>query len=216
VVAVVAELVEDDAAVVDEVAAVLVVVVDSLPPELSSSQPAPARTTARTAIRRMSDLITPILARPGTLRAACGFGKDDGPSLPNSLEMDNRRPSHNAVNARSARGLAAIVRRARGWTCDVRAVALDDQTGKLHVPLLAKLHRSSSDRVAAGELVVNRVEEFVVEGAARRRWFELDGLAYEPVTRRVSIRSDGRSQLALTVEELDVTLRIRPQTRLHS
>jgi hypothetical protein len=131
--------------------------------------------------------------------------------------MDNRRPSHNAVNARSARGLAAIVRRARGWTCDVRFVALDDQSGRLHIPLLAKVdRRSSTDRVAAGELVVNLVEEFVIEGATRRRWFELDGLAYEPATRRVSIRSDGRSQFALTVEELDVTLRIRPQTRLHS
>lgn len=131
--------------------------------------------------------------------------------------MDNRRPSHNALNARSARGLAAIVRRARGWTCDVRFVALDDQSGRLHVPLLAKVERrSSTDRDAAGELVVNRVEEFVVEGSARRRWFELDGLAYEPASRRVSIRSDGRTQFALTVEELDVILRIRPQTRLHS
>lgn len=130
--------------------------------------------------------------------------------------MDNRRPSRNAVNARSVRGLTAIVRRAHGWTCDVREVALDDQSGKLHVPLFARVHRTSTDRIAAGELVVNRVEEFVVEGAVRRRWFELDGLAYEPATRRVSIRSDGRSQFALTVEELDVTLRIRPQTRLHS
>jgi len=131
--------------------------------------------------------------------------------------MENRRPSHNAVNARSVRGLTAIVRRARGWTCDVRAVALDDQSGKLHVPLLAKVdRRSSTGRVAAGDLIVSRVEEFVVEGASRRRWFELDGLAYEPATRRVSIASGGRSQFALTVEELDVTLRIRPQTRLHS
>ena len=131
--------------------------------------------------------------------------------------MDNRRPSHNAVNARSARRLAAIVRRARGWTCDVRSVALDDQSGKLHVPLLAKVdRRSPTERVPAGELVVNLVEEFVVEGATRRRWFELDGVAYEPATRRLSIRSDGRSQFALTVEKLDVTLRIRPQTRLHS
>jgi hypothetical protein len=131
--------------------------------------------------------------------------------------MDNRRPSHNAVNARSPRGLTAIVRRARGWTCDVRGVALDDQSGKLHVPLLTKVDRRSSIvRVAAGELIVSRVEEFQVEGATRRRWFELDGLAYEPRTRRVLIGSDGRSQFALTVEELDVTLRIRPQPRLHS
>jgi len=100
----------------------------------------------------------------------------------------------------------------------VRAVALDDQSGKLHVPLLAKVDRRSpkAGAVAAGELIVRRVEEFQVEGDARRRWFELDGLAYEPATRRVSIGSNGRSQFALTVEELDVTLRIRPQTRLHS
>jgi hypothetical protein len=176
-----------------------------------------------------SDFIVTILAHPvrsaedpwnsasAALRAACAFRKDDSPWLPNSLEMDNRRPSHNVVNARSARGLSAIVRRARGWTCDVRAVALDDQSGKLHIPLLAKVDRRSSGvRIAAGELIVKRVEEFLVEGAARRRWFELDGLAYEPTTRRISIRSDGRSQFAVTVEELDVTLRIRPQTRLHS
>jgi hypothetical protein len=131
--------------------------------------------------------------------------------------MDKRRPSHNAVNARSPRGLSAIVRRARGWTCDVRAVALDDQSGKLHVPLLAKVdRRSSAGTVAAGELIVRRVEEFFIEGDTRRRWFELDGLAYEPATRRVSIGSNGRSQFALTVEDLDVTLRIRPQSRLHS
>jgi len=130
--------------------------------------------------------------------------------------MDHRRPPHSAVNARSARGLSAIVRRARGLTCDVRAVALDDQTGKLHVPLLVKVDRRSSPvRVAAGELIVSRVEEFLVEGATRRRWFELDGLAYEPATRRVSIGSDGRSQFALTVEKLDITLRIRPQARPH-
>jgi hypothetical protein len=131
--------------------------------------------------------------------------------------MNNRRPAHNAVNARSARGLSAIVRRARGWSCDVRAVALDDQSGKLHVPLVEKVERRSSTvRVAAGELIVRRVEEFLVEGDTRRRWFELDGLVYEPSTRRVSIGSDGRSQFALTVEELDVTLRIRPQIRPHS
>jgi hypothetical protein len=94
-------------------------------------------------------------------------------------------------------------------------VALDDQSGKLHVPLFSD-RRSSTGRVAAGELIVRRVEEFVVEGATRRRWFELDGLLYEPVTRRVSIGSGGRSQFALTVEDLDITLRIRPQTRLHS
>ena len=138
--------------------------------------------------------------------------------------MDSRRPTNTelvdgarragAVSATTAAGLRAIVRRARGWTCDVRGVALDDQAGMLHVPLLEKVdRRAPSVRVAAGELIVRRVEEFLVEGAARTRWFELDGLAYEPATRRVSIGAGGRSQFALTVEALDVTLRIRPQSR---
>jgi hypothetical protein len=138
--------------------------------------------------------------------------------------MDNRRQTPteqvdgarhpNAVDATTARGLRAIVRRARGWTCDVRGVALDDQSGKLHVPLLEKIdRRAPSTRVTAGELIVRRVEEFLVEGNARTRWFELEVLAYEPATRRVSIGSGGRSQFALTVEALDVTLQIRPQSR---
>ena len=120
--------------------------------------------------------------------------------------MDSRRPTHTeriegidsvdrragAVDATTGPGLRAIVRRARGWACDVRGVALDDQAGKLHVPFLEKAdRRAPSARVIAGELIVRRVEEFLIEGGARTRWFELDGLAYERATRRLSIGSDG-------------------------
>lgn len=141
--------------------------------------------------------------------------------------MENRRPTRthdgdlvnegtrsSAVNATTQKGLRSILRRARGWSCDVRAVALDDQSGKLHVPLHERAdRRSPSSRAAAAELIVRRVEEFLFEGAASRtRFFDLDGLAYEPKTGRLTIASDGRSQFALTVEALDVTLRIRPQT----
>jgi hypothetical protein len=131
--------------------------------------------------------------------------------------VDEARRS-SAVNAKNTNGLRSILRRARGWTCDVRGVALDDQSAKLHVPLLEKVdRRSPSRRVPAGELIVHRVEEFLFEGAAARsRWFELDGLGYEPATGRLTIASDGRSQFTLTVETLDVTLRIRPQTRPRS
>jgi hypothetical protein len=140
--------------------------------------------------------------------------------------MDSRRPTHtelvdgvrraHAVNATTADELRGIVRRARGWTCDVQGVALDDQSGKLHVPLLEKVdRRSPSARVAVAELIVRRVEEFLIEGPARTRWFELDRLVYEPASRRVSIGADGGSQFGLTVEELDVTLRIRSQARPH-
>lgn len=159
--------------------------------------------------------------------ARCAFHKGGGVPLPNSLGMDNRRPTYadmveglrsiGTVDATTVSGLRAIVRRARGWACDVRGVALDDQAGKLHLPFLEKVdRRSPSGRIAAGELIVRRVEEFLVEGAARTRWFELDGLLYEPATRRLSIGSDGRSQFALTVEALDITLRIRAQTRPRS
>ncbi|MCA1844374.1 MAG: hypothetical protein LC792_14530, partial [Actinobacteria bacterium] len=131
-----------------------------------------------------------------------------------SERRDGRR---NALDARTPSGLKAILRRARGWTCDVRAVALDDQSGTLHVPLIVRNdRRSPAGRSAAGELIVRRVEEFLIEGPARARWFDFEGLAYEPATRRVSIGSDGRSHFALTVEALDITLRIRPQTRPHS
>jgi hypothetical protein len=139
--------------------------------------------------------------------------------------MDNRRPTYaevveglraGAVDATTATGLRTIVHRARGWSCDVRGVALDDQSGTLHLPFLDRVNRRApSSRVSGGELIVRRVEEFLIEGATRNRWFELDGLLYEPATRRLSIGSDGRSQFALTVESLDVTLRIRPQTRPH-
>jgi hypothetical protein len=132
--------------------------------------------------------------------------------IPTELADGRRRSS--AINATSVGGLRDLVRRARGWSCDVRGVALDDQSGKLHLPFVEKIdRRSPSGRMAAGELIVRRVEEFLVEGAPRTRWFELDALLYDPASRRLSIGSDGRSQFSLTVETLDVTLRIRPQTR---
>ena len=119
-----------------------------------------------------------------------------------------------AVDARTLTGLRAIARRARGWTCDVRAVALDDQSGNLHVPLLERVdRRSPSVRVTAGELIVRRVEEFAIAGPPRTRWFELGRLSFDGDTRRMSIGPEGRSQFDLTVEALDVSLRIRPQTR---
>lgn len=132
--------------------------------------------------------------------------------------VDDARRSGASLNATTADGLRSILRRARGWTCDVRGVALDDQSGKLHVPLLEKVdRRSPSRRVPAGELIVKRVEEFLFEGAAAcSRWFELDGLTYEPAGGRLTIASGGRSQFALAVDTLDVTLRIRPQTRPRS
>lgn len=140
--------------------------------------------------------------------------------------MDNRRPTYRefveelragAVDATTVPELKAVIRRARGWVCDVRGVALDDQSGKLHLPFLEKHdRRAPSARISAGELIVRRIEEFLVEGAMRSRWFELDGLLYDPATRKLSIMSDGRSQFAVTVETLDLTLRVRLQTRPHS
>ena len=132
--------------------------------------------------------------------------------------VEDGRWSHATVDARTSSGLRHILRRARGWVCDIRGVALDDQSAKLHVPLLAKPdRRSPSRRVPAGELIVRRVEEFLFEGASSRsRWCELDALAYDPATGRLTIAADGRNVFDLTVEALDVTLRIRPQSRPRS
>jgi hypothetical protein len=132
--------------------------------------------------------------------------------------FDEARRSSAPLSAKTPDALRSILRRVRGWTCDVRGVALDDQSGKLHVPLLEKAdRRSPSRRAPAGELIIGRVEEFLLEGAATRsRWFDVDGLVYEPGTGRLTITSDGRSQFSLVVETLEVTLRIRPQTRPRS
>jgi hypothetical protein len=119
-----------------------------------------------------------------------------GPTRTSDGGLVNEGPRSSALNAKSPSGLRSILRRARGWSCDVRAVALDDQSGKLHVPLVERGdRRSPTPRAAAGELIVRRVEEFLFEGAAsRNRFFDLDGLAYEPATGRLVIASDGRSQ----------------------
>jgi len=129
--------------------------------------------------------------------------------------IDGRHGAANAgaVDARTVTGLRALARRARGWTCDVRGVALDDQAGNLHLPLVEKVDRRSPSARIAGELIVRRVEEFAITGPPRTRWFELGRLSYDRRTRRVSIGPEGRSQFDLTVEALEVTLRIRPQTR---
>src|SRR2546430_10860343 len=86
--------------------------------------------------------------------------------------------SAGAVDATTVTGLRAIVRRARGWSCEVRSVVLDDQSGKLHVPLLEKVdRRSPSGRGAARELVVRPGEEVALQGPARTR-----GVGARPVS----------------------------------
>ena len=78
----------------------------------------------------------------------------------------------------------------------------------------ALIDYAARDAVAAGfgrlVLIVRRVEEFAIDGPPRTRSFELGRLSYDRDTRRVSIGPEGRSQFDLTVEALDVTLRIRP------
>src|SRR5256885_5593119 len=107
--------------------------------------------------------------------------------------------SAGAVDATTVTGLRAIVRRARGWSCEVRSVVLDDQSGKLHVPLLEKVdRRSPSGRVAAGGLILRPVEEVAIEGPARPRGVELGRVSLDPATRPGSNGPGGRGPVGLT------------------
>lgn len=121
--------------------------------------------------------------------------------------------------------LAAITRVVRGKACDLKAVALDDQGCHLYVPILNRtIAQSRSGRSSlspqshgsvVGELIVRGVEEFSIEGSVGIRWFEIDTLVYEEHVRQLSIRSGRAFRFLLTVERLDVALRIN-QPRLNA
>lgn len=105
------------------------------------------------------------------------------------------------VGAGSSEALSEMVGLLRGRVCDVREVALDDQAGKLHFPIVGG--RGSAP---AGELVVRGVVEFAVGDIAGLGCFEIDGLAYDDRSGRLSIRSGQVERFRLTVERVDVTL----------
>lgn len=114
--------------------------------------------------------------------------------------------------------LAEVVRLVRGRACDLRSVALDDQGGNLHVPLSDRAappghgrpsSRNGARRGGGGELVVRRVVEFSLEGSEAIRCFDLDALVYDDHTHRLAIVSNGALRLIVTVERLDLTLRLR-------
>ena len=101
--------------------------------------------------------------------------------------------------------LAEIAALVRGRACDLRAVALDDQGGKLHIPLAA-------DPAPGSELIVRRIMEFSIDDPEATRWFDLEAIHYDRRTRRLSIRSSGHLEFHLTVERLDVALKMRATT----
>jgi hypothetical protein len=113
------------------------------------------------------------------------------------------------VQVNTVGGLAGMVARLRGWTCDLHFVALDHEGGKLHLPLRERpAPRARRRRSSPLELIVRRVVEFSIEGTAGVRWFDLDDLAYDEETRRLSICSASTVRFLLTVEHLDIALRV--------
>jgi len=99
--------------------------------------------------------------------------------------------------------LGVLVRRLSGYVADLHAVALDDQTAKLHIPL------ARADAGFAGKLLVARVADLIVERDGQVRWFGLDGLAYDPVTRRLTLVAIKGLRLVAGVEALDLAVRLR-------
>lgn len=111
------------------------------------------------------------------------------------------------LHASTPEGLAAVGRRLRGWRCDLHGVALDDQAGKLHLPLRGRAGRGGAP---AGELVVRGVVELSVAAAAKVRWFDISTIAHDREQARLTIRSEGALGLLVGVERLDVVLRLAP------
>jgi hypothetical protein len=116
---------------------------------------------------------------------------------------------HSNLKAGTARELAEIAGLVVGRSCDLRSVALDDQGGKLHVPLVD--HSGAGGAVS--ELIVRRVVEFSAYAPRGSRLFDVDGLSYDERSRRVLMRSEGGLDVVVTVERLDVALRVRLRRR---
>ena len=113
----------------------------------------------------------------------------------------------NSATARAGapHDVADLARRLSGYVVDLHAVALDDQTGRLHIPLVPAAGGP------AGKLLVGRVADLTVERGRKVRWFGLDGLAYDPALRRLTVVSVNGLRLAVGVEALELTLRLPPE-----
>lgn len=110
--------------------------------------------------------------------------------------------------AQTARDLPIVVDLIRDRPCDLHLVALDDQTGRLHVPVLRSPRtKGPTGRVIEGELMVAGVVEFSLTGATGVRWFRLGGLSYQHGSRQLAISSNRSLRFLLTVDHLDVTVR---------
>lgn len=114
---------------------------------------------------------------------------------------------------RSAAGLPAISGLVRGRACDFKSVVLDDQAGKLHVPVMGQAARRTDRHRSGGELIVHRVVEFSIEDRPRAGRLDLDDLGYDADSRQLSIRSHRAMLFLLTVEYLDLTLTIDASRR---
>ena len=126
------------------------------------------------------------------------------------------------VKVKAAGELAAVAELVRGRGCDLKSVVLDEANGVLHVPVLDRSVVGAGRRPAVAprrdaqvmsELVVRRIVEYSVEGAAGADWFDLDALVYDRASQRLSIRSTSPFRFVLTVDDLDVVLKIRDPKR---
>jgi hypothetical protein len=115
----------------------------------------------------------------------------------------------NSLRAGTPEELADIAGLVVGRCCDLRSMALDDQGGKVHVPVVDR----SSETGAVFELIVRRVIELSAYAPRGSRLFDIDALGYDERARRVLIRSDGGLDMIVTVERLDVALRPRRRRR---
>ena len=107
------------------------------------------------------------------------------------------------LRAKTPDELREVLAVVRGRACDLSSVALDDQGSKLHIPVQGDVPRRSG-----GELIVRRIVEFSMADSTGIRWFDVDGLTYDPHTRQLLIQSSSPIRFLLTVEHLDVAVKI--------
>jgi hypothetical protein len=120
---------------------------------------------------------------------------------------------YDAARIRTSEELGELARRLTGRFADLRAVALDDQNAKLHIPLVERVPdrhprpRRTVRMRPAGKLVVRRVTDLIIETDGRMRWLALDGLAWDPHRSRLTVVEVDGLRLIVDVEELDVSRR---------
>lgn len=100
---------------------------------------------------------------------------------------------------------------------DLDSVVFDHEAAQIRVPVLNRrpgsgrlrrlLSRSGEvEPTIEAELLVRGVRDCSIDDQAGIRWFDFNGLRYDPTAHRLSIECNVPLEIVATVEDLDVTV----------